>query len=125
MRSNEVESVNDRIFVKDLHLRCVIGANDWERHVQQDVLINLEVEADLRPAGASDDLANALDYKTIAKRIISLVETSEYFLVEALAEEIARLCLEDDRARSARVRVEKPGALRFARSVGVEIHRTR
>ena len=117
--------MSDTILVKDLHLRCVIGANDWERKVQQDVLINVEVEADLRPAAASDDLADALDYKTIAKRIISMVETSEFFLVEALAEEIARLCLEDERARSARVRVEKPGALRFARSVGVEIHRTR
>jgi len=124
MSSNEGESVNDRIVIKDLLLRCVIGANDWERKVQQDVLINLEVAADLRPAGASDDLADALDYKTMAKRIISMVESSQYFLVEALAEEIARLCLEDDRAQSAWVRVEKPGALRFARSVGVEIHRT-
>ncbi len=117
--------MTDTVFIRDLHLRCVIGANDWERKVRQDVLVNIEVAADTRPAGASDDLPDAVDYKTIGKKVIALVEGSAFFLVEAMAQAIADICLEDERVQSALVRVEKPGALRFAESVGVEILRSR
>lgn len=117
--------MTDRILVRDLQLRCVIGANDWERKVRQDVVINIEVLTDTRAAAASDDLADALDYKRITKEVIELVEPSRFHLVETMAERIAEICLASERAHSVRVRVEKPGALRFARSVGVEIERTR
>ena len=117
--------MTDRVHITDLHLRCVIGANDWERKVQQDVLINIELRTDVRQAAASDDLADAVDYRSLTKKVIAMVESSGYHLVEALAGAIAALCLDDQRVRSAVVRVEKPGALRFAKTVGVEIERAR
>lgn len=117
--------MTDRVLIRDLQLRCVIGANDWERKIRQDVLINVEVETDTRSAAATDALEHALDYKRLGKAIIGMVEGSEFFLVETMAERIADMCLEDARAAACLVRVEKPGALRFARSVGVEIKRRR
>ncbi len=115
----------DRILIKDLLLRGIIGINDWERENRQDILINVTLFGDLRPAGESDDIADAVNYRTITKQIIQHVETSERFTVEALAADIARICLEAPGVERARVRLEKPGALRFARSVGVEIERQR
>jgi FolB domain-containing protein len=115
----------DRIFIRDLALRCIIGVQDFERKEKQDVLINLELEADLSTPGASDDIGDTVDYKTLKKRIIALVEDSRFKLVEALAEAIARTALEDPKVERVKVLVEKPGALRFARSVGVEVERVR
>ncbi len=115
----------DQIQIKDLQLRTIIGINEEERRDRQDVVINVVLCADTRPAGASDDIDDAVNYRTITKRVIRLVEESQFCLVERLAAEIAAICLQDPRVESASVRVEKPGALRFARSVGVEIHRTR
>ncbi len=115
----------DRVFIKDLLLRAIVGINDDERVKRQDVLVNVELEADCRPAAASDDIADAVNYRDIAKETIDLVETSEFFLVERLAEEIARVCLKDARVRRVRVTVEKPTAVRFAKSVGVSIERGR
>jgi dihydroneopterin aldolase/2-amino-4-hydroxy-6-hydroxymethyldihydropteridine diphosphokinase len=115
----------DRIEIKDLLLRTIIGINDEERRNKQDVLINITLFADTRAAGVSDDIADAVNYRTLTKRIIRLVEGSQFFLVEKMAAEIAAICLEDARVERAVVRVEKPGALRFARSVGVEIERRR
>jgi len=113
----------DCIEIKDLLLRGIVGINDWEREKPQDILVNITLFADLRRAGASDDLADSINYRTLTKKIIEHVEGSARFTVEALAADIARLCLEDPGVLRARVRVEKPGALRFARSVGVEIER--
>jgi FolB domain-containing protein len=115
----------DQIQIKDLQLRTIIGINEEERRGRQDVVINIVLYADIRAAGASDDIDDAVNYRTITKRIIRLVEESQFCLVERLAAEIAAICLENPRVESVGVRVEKPGALRFARSVGVEIHRTR
>ena len=117
--------MTDQIQIKDLHLRTIIGINDEERRNRQDVLINITLYADTRAAGQSDDIDDAVNYRTITKRIFELVETSSFFLVEKMAAEIAALCLAEPRVEHARVRVEKPGALRFARSVGVEIERGR
>ena len=117
--------MSDVIFIDDLLVRCIIGIHDWERKARQDVLVNIELAVDTAPAGASDDFADAVDYRAMAKRVIEAVEASAFQLVEALAEEIAGLCLEDDRVEAVRVRVEKPGAIRFARSVGVTIERER
>jgi dihydroneopterin aldolase/D-erythro-7,8-dihydroneopterin triphosphate epimerase len=117
--------VTDRIDIKDLHLRTIIGINDQERRNRQDVLINITLDTDMRAAGSSDDIDDAVNYRTITKQVIELVEQSSFFLVEKMAAEIAAICLADPRVERARVRVEKPGALRFARSVGVEIERGR
>lgn len=113
----------DRIIIKDLLLRGIIGINDWEREKKQDILINISLFADLRKAGESDAIEESVNYRTITKKIIRHVEQSERFTVEALAQDIVNLCLQESGVIKTRVRVEKPGALRFARSVGVEIER--
>jgi D-erythro-7,8-dihydroneopterin triphosphate epimerase len=117
--------MTDQIQIKDLLLRAIIGINDEERRNRQDVLINLTLFADTRPAGVSDDIADAVNYRTITKRIIALVEDSRFNLVEKMVVEIADLCLENPHVERVRVSVEKPGALRFARSVGITIERGR
>lgn len=117
--------MSDLILIRDLLLRAIIGINPEERRNRQDVRINVTLYADTRAAGLSDDIADAVNYRTITKRVIALVEGSQFYLVEKMASEIAAICLEDPRVERARVRVEKPGALRFARSVGVEIERGR
>ena len=117
--------MNDQILIQDLMLRTIIGINDEERRNRQDVLINISLHADTRDAGASDEIEDAVNYRTITKRVIARVEESQFYLVEKMAAEIAAICLEDPRVEAVDVRVEKPGALRFARSVGVEVHRTR
>ncbi|ABK42855.1 dihydroneopterin aldolase [Magnetococcus marinus MC-1] len=113
----------DRIHIKDLLLRCIIGILEWERTTLQDVVINCTLHVDLRSAGLSDDIADTVNYKALNKNIIQLVEGSAFFLVEAMAEAIAELCLQDRRVKQCEVTVEKPGALRFARSVGVTVVR--
>jgi len=115
----------DRILLKDLTARCIIGINEEERREKQDVTVNVVLWADARKAGRSDRFEDAVDYRGIKKKIIALVEGSEYHLIEALAESIAELCLDDLRVEQVQVTVEKPFALRYARSVGVEITRTR
>ena len=117
------ESPADLIVIKDLLLRGMIGVNDWEREVEQDILVNITLTADLSRAGQTDDLADTVNYRTVAKKLIAHVESTQRFTLEALAADIAAICLAEPGVRRARVRVEKPGALRFARSVGVEIER--
>jgi FolB domain-containing protein len=117
--------MSDRILIKDLLLRAIVGINEEERRNRQDVLINITLYADTRLAGVSDDIDDAVNYRTITKRVIELVESSQFFLVEKMAAEIAAICLSDERVTRTCVRVEKPGALRFARSVGIEIERGR
>ncbi len=114
----------DRIEIVDLLLRGILGINDWEREKPQDILVNLTLFTDLRPAGRSDEIGDTVNYRTLTKQIITHVESAGRFTVEALAADIARLCVQTPGVQRARVRVEKPGALRFARSVGVEIERT-
>jgi FolB domain-containing protein len=116
---------HDKIVVKNLLLRGIIGLNDWERKKKQDILINLTLFTDMQRAGKTDDPADILNYRTITKAIIQYVEESEHYLVEALATAIARICVVDHDAAKVIVRIEKPGALRFAESVGVEIERER
>jgi FolB domain-containing protein len=113
----------DRIFLRDLRLSCTIGVNDWEREVQQTVKVDLDLELDLAEAGRKDDLLLTVDYKAVRDRIEEVVAQSSFLLVEALAERIAQVCLENAEVCTVRVWVEKPGALRAARTVGVEIIR--
>jgi D-erythro-7,8-dihydroneopterin triphosphate epimerase len=115
----------DQIQIKDLLLRAIIGVNDDERRSRQDVLINISLDVDTRAAGRSDDLNQTVNYRSLTKQVIQLVENSQFYLVEKLAAEIMALCLMDERVASARVTVEKPTAVRFARSVGVTIERAR
>jgi dihydroneopterin aldolase/D-erythro-7,8-dihydroneopterin triphosphate epimerase len=115
----------DRIEIHDLLLRCILGINESERKNKQDVLINIVMWANTRAAAGSDNIDDAVNYRTITKQIIEHVEQSEYFLVERLAEQIAGICLGDARVERVHVSLEKPGALRFARSVGVTIVRER
>ena len=113
----------DKILIKDLRTRCIIGVFDHERTHPQDVVINITLCADTRPAAASDDIADAIDYKSIKDEVIGLVEDSEYRLVETLAQAIADCCLQDKRVQEVTVRLDKPTALSFADSVAIEICR--
>lgn len=88
-----MQAWHDRILIKDLLLRGIIGINDWEREKQQDILINLEIWTDMRAAGRSDDMADSINYRTLTKDVVALVETGAFYLVERLATEIARLCV--------------------------------
>lgn len=116
----------DKIYIRDLALRCIIGIFPAERENKQDVVINVELGcASFAAAAASDAIEDAVDYKAVTKRIIALVEQSDFQLIETMAERIAELVLVDPRVQVATVSVDKPGALRFARSVAVEVVRRR
>jgi FolB domain-containing protein len=115
----------DTILIEELLLRCIVGINEDERENKQDVVINLTLSADMSRAGESDNIDDAVNYRSVTKRIIEHVEGSSFLLVEALAASIARIILTEFPVAKVRVKVEKPGALRFARSVGVEIERER
>lgn len=113
----------DFIEIEDLLVRTIVGINPDERENRQDVLITVRLEADLRPAARTDSIDDAINYKSIKKSIIAFVEQSSFQLVETLAEEVAQVCLKDSRVQRVRVHLRKPGALRFAKTVGVCIER--
>ena len=113
----------DKIYIRDLALRCIIGFNDEERREKQDVLINIVLYVDIKKACRSDRVEDSINYKTVKKQVIALVEQSSYNLVEKLAEEIAVVCLKYPGVNKVKVTVDKPMALRFSRSVAVEIMR--
>lgn len=115
----------DCIHIRDLEFRCIVGINEDERREKQDVVTNLTLWANLSQACRSDNIDDTVDYKDLKKKILDMAEHSHFFLVEALAEAIANLCLAYERVERVRVCVEKPMALRFARTVGVEIVRSR
>jgi FolB domain-containing protein len=115
----------DKIFIKDLLVRGIIGVNDWEREIEQDILINAEIYTDTHHTGEADDLQGAVNYRTLSKMIQAYTESAARRTVEALANDLANLCLEDAVVTKVLIRVEKPGAVRFAKSVGVEIERSR
>jgi len=113
----------DKVIIKDLVARGVIGVYDWERAKPQEILININLFGDLSKAGLSDNIEDSINYKTVAKGAQSLAENCQRMTVEALADDIANFCLETPGVVKVKVRVEKPGAVRFADSVGVEIER--
>ena len=113
------------IRITNLKLRTIIGINDWERETLQDVVINVTMEFDASRAAHSDDIRDTVDYKTITKKIITVVEESEYFLLETLTDRILHIAMEDPKISNAAVRVDKPQALRFADSVSIEISKER
>ena len=116
----------DRIMIRDLLVRGIVGIKPDERVNRQDILINVVLWADTRPAAASDSIDDTINYRTITKAMVAHIEQGEPMLVERLAAELAAVCFgADPRIEEAEVSVEKPGALRFAGSVGVTIRRTR
>ena len=115
----------DEVMIKNLLLRGIIGINPDERTKKQDILLNITIYTDIRAAAADDDIDKAVNYKSITKRVIAHVEASANYLVEALATDLAHIILSEFGAAKVRLSVEKPGALRFAESVGVRIERTR
>lgn len=115
----------DLIHIRGLRLRTKIGVADWEKEARQDVVLHLVLHHDQRVAAASDDIADTLDYKAIRDDIVAFVEAGEHELLEALAENVAGRLLKDPRVLAVDVTIDKPGALRHADSVAVEIHRTR
>ena len=115
----------DQVFIRDLIARGIIGVNDWEREKPQEILINIALFTDLHKAGSSDNIRYSVNYRTVAKKVLAHAETAQRQTVEALAADIVRLCLEQPGVQQVRVRIEKPGAVRFSRSVGVEIERSK
>ncbi len=115
----------DRIFLRGLTAECVIGFIDWERRVKQAVVVDLEMPVDCARAAASDEVADTVDYKKVAKRVLAYIEASEFKLVETLAHRLAALLLEEFALEWVRLSVNKPGAIRDSRDVGVSIERRR
>ncbi|CAG0978442.1 D-erythro-7,8-dihydroneopterin triphosphate epimerase [Anaerolineae bacterium] len=115
---------SDMIEIESLRLRCLIGFSEWELDKKQDVVIHMTLFTNIRKGGLSDNPDDILNYKTVNKAVIQMVEASHYKTLEALASAIARVAIVDCGAPHIRVRVEKPGALRFADSVAIVIERT-
>jgi dihydroneopterin aldolase len=115
----------DRIFLRGLTAECVIGFIDWERRVKQTVVVDLELPVDCRHAAVTDDVTDTVDYKKVSKRVLAFIEASEFKLVETLAQRLAMLILEEFPIEWLRLSINKPGAIRNSRDVGVSIERSR
>ena len=115
----------DRIFLRGLQVECIIGFIEWERRIKQTVVIDIELPVDCSRAAETDEVDNTVDYKRVAKRIIAYVEASEFKLVETLAHKTAMLVIEEFQIAWFRISINKPGAIRGSRDVGVTIERTR
>jgi len=113
------------INIENLRLRTTVGIYEWEQKVKQDIIINIEIEFDGREAIEKDSIEYTVDYKTITKRIIAMVEDTKYNLIERISGDVVKLIMEDNKVRSASVKVDKPGALRFTDSVSVTNTETR
>jgi FolB domain-containing protein len=115
----------DKIIIKNLLARGIIGVNDWERNRPQNIMINITMFGDTRRAAQTDSLDDCINYSTMSKRVLAHAESVNRLTVEALANDLARICLEEPGVQKVIVSVEKPGAVRFAESVGVELERSR
>ncbi len=113
----------DIIYLSDLRIETIIGIYDWERRVKQIVSLDIEMATDIAKAAASDDIVDTLNYKAVAKRLISFVSESEFQLVETLSERICDIILNEFHVPWMRLRLNKQGAVRGARDVGVIIER--
>jgi dihydroneopterin aldolase len=113
----------DIVYIRDLRIDTIIGIYDWEREVRQTISLDLEMAHDIRKAAETDDIQYALDYKSVAKRLIAFVEGSEFLLVESMAEQIAGIVREEFGVPWLRLRLSKPGAVRGSKDVGIVIER--
>jgi dihydroneopterin aldolase len=118
-----MDDKTDTIFLHDMRIETVVGIWDWERKIRQTVSIDLEMGADIRRAAETDSIEDTLNYKQVAKRVQEFVANSEFRLVETMAENIAKLVLEEFETPWIGVKINKPGAIRGARDVGVSIRR--
>ena len=116
-------SAMDIIYLHDLRVDAVIGIFEWERRVKQTIVLDLDMAADIRKAASSDNIRDTLDYKAVAKRITGFVEASRFELVETLAERIAEIIIQEFSVPWLRLRLNKQGAVRGARDVGIIIER--
>jgi FolB domain-containing protein len=113
----------DKILIQNLRVQGILGVNDWERKTVREIVVNVNLFTDTRRGAQSDDIADCMDYSQLTKEIRALVEGARRFTVEALAEDIASLCLQKPGVQKVMVRVEKPGAVTGTEAVGVEIER--
>ena len=113
----------DIVYIRDLRVDTIIGIYDWEREVRQTISIDLEMATDIRKAASSDAIEDALNYKTITKRLVSFIESSEALLVERLAEDVAQIVISEFDVPWVKLRLSKPGALRGSKDVGLIIER--
>lgn len=113
----------DIVYINDLKIDTIIGIYDWEREVRQTISLDLEMGTDIRQAAATDDIQYTLNYKAVSKRLIDFIEGSEFFLVETMAEQVAKIVREEFKVPWLRLRIGKPGAIRGARDVGIIIER--
>jgi len=107
------------IRIKNLRCRTVIGVYEWEREQEQSVVVNIELHFDGAAAARSDRLEDTVNYKALKKRIMAEVEQGKFQLIEALADHILKIVMDDPKVTAAAVEVDKPHALRFADSVSV------
>lgn len=117
--------MSDCIHICDLSARCIIGTNPEERNTPQTVVVNLKLECDLSRASVTDRIEDTVNYRTLKRNILALIKKSDFYLIERMAGRIASVCFEESRIEAVTVRVDKPGALSGARTVGVEIRRER
>ena len=115
----------DKVFIRDLRVRCIIGVDETERSKKQNVFINITMYVDLNAACKSDNVEDTVDYAAITEKVIAKIERSSYFLIERIAEETCNICLKNSKVNKVIVRVEKEGVLSSVRRVGVEISRDR
>lgn len=113
----------DKIFIHALKTETIVGIFDWERQVKQTVILDIEFSADIRKAALTDSIDDTLNYKRVAKRVLTFVEASRFHLVETLAEHVAMLILEEFAVAWVRISLSKPGAIRSSRDVGVLLER--
>jgi dihydroneopterin aldolase len=113
----------DIVYVRDLKVECVIGIFEWERRIRQTIVLDLDMAADIKRAAASDRIEDTLDYKAVSKRVVDFVGSTQFQLVETLAEAVAGIVLVEFGVPWVRVRINKRGALRNAADVGVVIER--
>lgn len=113
----------DKIFLSALSVECIVGIWEWERRVKQTVIIDIEMAADIRKAAASDRIEDTIDYKRVSKRLLTFVGESQFHLVETLTERIAQLIVTEFGVSWVKVRLNKQGAIRGARDVGIQIER--
>jgi FolB domain-containing protein len=114
----------DKVIISDLLVRGIIGVNDWERNRAQDILINVILFTDTRRAAETDNITDCVNYSTMSKKLQAYAESAQRLTVEALANDLAKICLQEKGVQKVILRVEKPGAVRFSKSVGVEIERS-
>lgn len=118
-----MDTMTDKIFLTALRTECIVGIWDWERKVKQTVVIDLEMACDIRKAALSDHIDDTVDYKKVSKRLLTFIGESQYQLVETLTENIARIVITEFDVPWVRVRLNKQGAIRNSRDVGILIER--